>query len=263
LSDKSPQLEDGFTRIANELFEAMILKAPCRIPSMFLIFMAVMRDTYGFGRKKAEISTERFKKLTGIDKRQNIYKAVKEAVEANLICVIGSDYKKNPTYSIQKHYSKWCSVIGSDTRNRKRLQMVSEAITSVIGSDTPLYVKETSKETIKETHPSLSSQKPEQKNGNIPYDGIKELWNSIMEETELSTIDGLSETRKKHLKARWNYSDKTKSLEWWETYFNFITESDFLMGRAPVHTGKRAWKASFDWVINESNFLKIKEGNYN
>jgi len=35
------------------------------------------------------------------------------------------------------------------------------------------------------------------------------------------------------------------------------------MGRAPVRPGKRAWKASFDWVINESNFLKIKEGNYN
>ena len=132
-------------------------------------------------------------------------------------------------------------------------------ITPVIKNDDTLYVKETSKETIKET-PIVPTPS---KNGNIPYEDIKELWNRIMEETDLATIDGLSETRKKHLKARWNYSEKTKSLEWWEKYFNFITESDFLMGRSPVRPGKRAWKASFDWVINESNFLKIKEGNYN
>ncbi len=83
-----------------------------------------------------------------------------------------------------------------------------------------------------------------------------------MDDTELPLIDSLSETRRKHLKARWNHSEKTKSLEWWEKYFTFITESDFLMGRTPARPGKRQWKASFDWVINESNFIKIKEGTY-
>ena len=254
MKDGNPQLEDGFTRIANELFEDSLNKMPFRIPGPVSIYFAVMRETYGFSRKSAEISTERFKQITGISKRQNIHRAIKEAIQSHLINVIINDYKKYPTYSIQKNSSRWSSVIKNDYRNQKRLRSSSKMITPVIKNDDTLYVKETSKETSKETTPTP----PESKNGNIPYDEIKNLWNRVMEETELSTIDGLSETRKRHLKARWNHSDKTKSLEWWEKYFNFITESDFLMGRTPG----RKWKASFDWVINESNFLKIKEGNY-
>jgi hypothetical protein len=64
---ESPQLENGHFHIANELFEAIINKMPCRVPGPMAIFLAVMRETYGFNRKSAEISTERLKKLTGID----------------------------------------------------------------------------------------------------------------------------------------------------------------------------------------------------
>jgi phage replication O-like protein O len=106
MKDGNPQTEDGFTRIANELFEAMILKMPYHIPNPILIFLAVMRETYGFSRKSSEISTKRFREITGIEHRNNIYRAIKEAVNSHLIIAITSDGKSNATYSINKNYKK-------------------------------------------------------------------------------------------------------------------------------------------------------------
>ena len=40
------------------------------------------------------------------------------------------------------------------------------------------------------------------------------------------------------------------------TVFNLVKESDLLSGR------KTDWKASFDWIMNPKNFIKILEGNY-
>lgn len=39
--------------------------------------------------------------------------------------------------------------------------------------------------------------------------------------------------------------------------FEKASKSDFLNG-----VNQRSWKANFDWLINESNFLKVLEGNY-
>jgi hypothetical protein len=97
--------------------------------------------------------------------------------------------------------------------------------------------------------------------GHPPYETIKTLWNTILGEN-LAQVTSLSETRKRHIKARWNTNENTKALEWWDKFFNFITESDFLMGRIQGKNGGKPFLATFDWVFNESNFLKIKEGNY-
>lgn len=42
-------LEDGFARIANELLEAVMLAGLSQ--HQLLVFMAVMRKTYGFNKK--------------------------------------------------------------------------------------------------------------------------------------------------------------------------------------------------------------------
>jgi len=155
MADKScasPQLENGHFHIANELFEAMIKDLPFRLPGPVAIFLAVMRETYGFGgRKTAEITTERFKKLTGISHRNNIYRAIKLAVESGLINAIKNDGKRHATYSINKRYKGWkCAIkndgaIISDSKsNQKRLHQQSKMMAVCM-------LKKPFKETIKET----------------------------------------------------------------------------------------------------------------
>ena len=96
----------------------------------------------------------------------------------------------------------------------------------------------------------------------IPYEKIKDTWNTIMRDLDIAEVQAMSSTRKSHFRQRWMFNDATQSLEWWEKYFTFITESDFLMGRTHPNNGKKPFRITFDWAINETNFLKIKEGNY-
>lgn len=62
----------------------------------------------------------------------------------------------------------------------------------------------------------------------------------------------VSEVRKKSIRARL----KQYSLEDFRKVFEEAEASDFLKGS----TGD--WKANFDWLLKESNMLKVLEGNY-
>ncbi|EMZ7275433.1 replication protein [Klebsiella pneumoniae] len=57
-------LDDGFTRIANELLEAVMHAGLSQ--HQLLVFMAVMRKTYGFNKKADWVSNEQISMLTGI-----------------------------------------------------------------------------------------------------------------------------------------------------------------------------------------------------
>ncbi|MDT1160049.1 replication protein [Escherichia coli] len=57
-------LDDGFTRIANELLEAVMRAGLSQ--HQILVFMAVMRKTYGFNKKSDWVSNEQLSELTGI-----------------------------------------------------------------------------------------------------------------------------------------------------------------------------------------------------
>jgi hypothetical protein len=88
-----------------------------------------------------------------------------------------------------------------------------------------------------------------------PYEPIIGLFNSML--PALPHVDLFTDERKRTIRARWMTSDKTQSLDWWKEFFSHVGQSDFLMGRA-----KDDFRASFDWIIKKSNFVKIIEGNY-
>jgi hypothetical protein len=95
---------------------------------------------------------------------------------------------------------------------------------------------------------------------NCPYEAIFDLFRECL--PELPKPMKMTTTRQKHLKARWHggYQSsaglKSDSADFWKGLFQYIRQSDFLMGR----NGK--FQATFDWIIKESNFVKISEGNY-
>lgn len=78
--------------------------------------------------------------------------------------------------------------------------------------------------------------------------------------SELGQVKVLSDKRKAHLKAcikQFKNTDHNfENVETWSRLFDYISTSDFLMGR------KAEWSASFDFIINKSNLLKIVEGQY-
>jgi len=67
-SEGNPQTEDGFTKFANELLDAFITSHS--IPDYpRSVWLAILRLTYGFNRKTAEVSMGTLSKYTGIPRR--------------------------------------------------------------------------------------------------------------------------------------------------------------------------------------------------
>lgn len=100
--EKTPQLENGYTRIANELLEAL---ARIRIPGQAQqLLNVIIRKTYGYGKKKDRISMSQFKLSTGMGKSA-ISRAMRKLSTMNI--VIFKDNGNGVTYIINKHYQEW------------------------------------------------------------------------------------------------------------------------------------------------------------
>lgn len=85
----------------------------------------------------------------------------------------------------------------------------------------------------------------------ILYQQIIDLFHETC--VSFSKITALSEKRKKMINARLN----TYGIEKITEVFKKAESSDFLKGK-----NNRDWKANFDWIMNDSNFAKILDGNY-
>lgn len=96
---------------------------------------------------------------------------------------------------------------------------------------------------------------------NCPAQAITDLFNELLTPA-LPAVVILNNERKAKIKARWHDSPVHQCLDFWRDYFGMVAASDFLMGRAPGKNGGKPFRASFDWLICPSNFVKVVEGNY-
>jgi len=63
------------------------------------------------------------------------------------------------------------------------------------------------------------------------------------------------------VRCRWREDTKRQSLDWWQGFFEFITKSDFLMGKVSSND-KKPFTISLEWIVKAENFIKIQEGRY-
>ena len=120
---KTPQLEDGYIKIANKIYD----KLCCfRIPGeISLIINCIIRKTYGYNKKEDWVSNSQLVKMTGMLKG-NVSRGLSKAITHKI--VIKTDNKLR----LNKNVNEWIEfekVIKKD--NKKKL---SKLITSVIKS---------------------------------------------------------------------------------------------------------------------------------
>src|SRR3990167_6753644 len=112
----NPQIENGYTKISNEIMEAL---AKIRISGEARQMLdVIIRKTYGFSKKEDKIATTQFMELTGLS-RLAIPKARKKLISLNLITVSQKGYSQILTYSFQKDYDKWKPYPKKDTVSKK------------------------------------------------------------------------------------------------------------------------------------------------
>lgn len=93
-------------------------------------------------------------------------------------------------------------------------------------------------------------EKEKEEDKSISCQQIVDLYHSICK--SFPSVRSLSDARKKAIKARL----KSYTIDDFRTVFENAENSSFLKGE------EGGWKASFDWLIKESNMLKVLEGNY-
>lgn len=117
-----PQIENGYTRIANELFDALI-RVSLR-DSERRILLSIIRKTYGWQKKLDMISINQIVEYTNLSRRSVIY----GLQNLELMKIITIERKKIDTkenevnkISIQKDHDKWV-VQGLDSKYTQMLK---------------------------------------------------------------------------------------------------------------------------------------------
>ncbi len=100
----SPQTDKGYTRISNELLEA-ILKHSFTGNEQKVIFY-VIRETYGWDRKKAPISFGMISRYTGISRR-NAIRVCLSLEKRGVLFFEGNGVKHAHIMGLQKNYDLW------------------------------------------------------------------------------------------------------------------------------------------------------------
>ncbi len=101
----NPQLEGGYTRISNELLEAI-----CKYDFSGLqmrILMLFIRSSYGYGKREAAFSLEYIQEKLQIPKR-SAQRSLKSLTDANILQVIQEASKSTPRIMrLNKRYPEW------------------------------------------------------------------------------------------------------------------------------------------------------------
>ncbi len=99
----TPQTENGYTQIANEIMEALMKVNLSAYESRVLWFL--FRKTYGWNKKTDWITLSQFSECIGLDRRL-IHRAIK-ALSSKKMIVIDKDDTFKIRYGFQKDYKKW------------------------------------------------------------------------------------------------------------------------------------------------------------
>jgi phage replication O-like protein O len=234
--------DNGYYRVANELGLAL-----CKVQLSdreSRIIQAIMVKTFGWQKSTDWICNDQLSELTniGITHISNIKKTLKDR---NIMIVDGRKVGINPIVS------DW--ILLKKDQNKNNLDRLNKTPKQV--SRTPKQVKEvtqtgahkrktlTTKDTITKDTSSSGSK--------IAPDLIKNLFNEKL--PVLQKVLSLNANRKNLIKAR---QKDLPTIQHWNDYFEKIGRSSFLTGLSSD------WKASFDWILKDSNCLKILEGNY-
>ena len=158
----SPQTEHGFTRLADELLEALIRFDFTK--RQYKVLLAVIRKTYGFQKKEDDMTAQQLADMTGLD-RANVTRTLNELAKLRVLHKRPGRYGQ--VLGVNKDYESWqksrqqrCQI---DTGAKTAPTVVPEQHLEVCQNGTAGGAKTT--HTIENTPQTLSNRQPPQQTG--------------------------------------------------------------------------------------------------
>lgn len=109
----SPQVENGYTKIANEIIEVLMTTNLSAYQGRVL--WAIWRDTYGYHKKQDWISNSQLVEMTGL-RKSHVSRTLGELVARNIVTRIGNKIAFNKDYQGWRELPKRVTVTNSGNR---------------------------------------------------------------------------------------------------------------------------------------------------
>ncbi|WP_275262443.1 replication protein [Citrobacter braakii] len=248
-------LDDGYTRIANELLEAVM--AADLTARQLKVVLAVIRKTYGFGKKFDRITNTQIAMMTGIH-HTHVCKAKNEMIAMNIIISNGQ------TIGVNKVISEWNFDISQLSESLAKTANKTLANLANDHKPTQLNTKETIQKKEKKDTPlppdggddgqeKLERRKPER----IDYESFLEAYNTEVGE-RLPHAVAVNEKRKRRLKKIIPQL-KTPNVEGFRAYVRA-----FVHQAKPFYFGDNntGWTADFDYLLRDDTLTGVREAKF-
>ncbi|HDU4419178.1 TPA: replication protein [Klebsiella aerogenes] len=220
------EIEDGYTRLANALYDELIGADLTKNQSK--VAHAICRKTYGFGKKLDRISDSQLAQLTRLP-RQKVNKAKNELIEMKVILREGSQIGPN------KNISEW-EIEGCHYSGDNVTKLVTKGVTKTVTGLSPKqsHTKETlQKKEInntqthevglsgdekltprqKGTNPRAAKTNPRSATPVFDRDRFKETWNRKAKRLGMPTIRSITTSTENGVKRLWSsYLKQCKEL---------------------------------------------------
>lgn len=191
----NPQTEDGYTRIANELLDAIVQFDFGK--RQYAVVLAVIRKTYGYNRKSDALSITQISEMTNLP-RPHVSSAITELVSMNVFTKSNENGRLVrgqfvAEIGINKNYKSWVSVTKTVTTNKqeRRYQNSLSVTESVTEKVLPKRYKGVTKTVQKvlpkqDTHKDNTKRQPKRQVENLPVpdfggDDLLSAWNDFIQ----------------------------------------------------------------------------------
>ena len=250
------ELEDGYTRLANALYDELIGADLTKNQSK--VAHAICRKTYGFGKKMDRISDSQLALLTRLP-RQKDNKAKNELIGMKVIKRDG--HLIGPNKEIGEWQIEGCHYSGDNVT-----QLVTKCVTKTVTAMSPKqsHTKETITKENKETTPlppngggdgqeKLERRKPER----IDYESFLEAYNAEVGD-KLPHAVSANEKRKRRLKKIIPQL-KTPNVDGFRAYVRA-----FVHQAKPFYFGfnDTGWTADLDYLLRDDTLTGVREGKF-
>lgn len=272
------QLEDGFTRVANELLDAVMASGLSE--TELCVVLAVWRKTYGYNKKMDWVSNDQLEQM--IAKHHTHCSTAKNQLVAKKVLVqegrsVGMNTSiiewKTKINGFCKTLAKPAKDSLAEVANKTLAESAKETLAEGAKNDGETLAESafetkqdllTTKDNIQKTINNTpqppegecvgQEEKPASKKTPIDYQAVLSAYNTTLGD-RLPQAEALNDKRRRAIK-RLLTELKEPTVEAVENYFAAFAE------RAPkFYFGEndRGWRASFDYLLRSDTLLKTRE----
>lgn len=248
------QLEDGFTRVANDLLDAAMASGLSE--TELCILLAVWRKTYGYSKKMDWISNEQLEGMVG---KHHTHCSTAKNLLINKKVLLQEGRKVGMNTNVAEWKTKvngFCKTLAKPAK-KTLAEVASEAKQKLLTTkDNIQKIKETTPNPLTGVgSESVKSTKKKPRAAPIPYQAVMDAYNETFAE-RLPFAETLNEDRKRGIKRIWGEM-KHQTVEACAAYFQRFadTAKPFYFGESDT-----GWKADFDYLLRSKTLVKTREG---